>query len=112
MRLSAFPKLAVPLGVVFIAMLLVVPIPAPVLDVLIVINIIGAILVLMTTMFAKKPLDFSVFPSLLLVMTLLRLGINVASTRLVLGNGYAGRSSEPSGRSPWAAVSSSDSSSS
>ncbi|WP_256369569.1 flagellar biosynthesis protein FlhA [Nesterenkonia sp. NBAIMH1] len=71
-------------------MLLVVPIPAPVLDVLIVINIIGAILVLMTTMFAKKPLDFSVFPSLLLVMTLLRLGINVASTRLVLGNGYAG----------------------
>ncbi|WP_246126323.1 flagellar biosynthesis protein FlhA [Nesterenkonia populi] len=71
-------------------MLLVVPIPAQVLDVLIVINIIGAILVLMTTMFARKPLDFSVFPSLLLVMTLLRLGINVASTRLVLGNGYAG----------------------
>ncbi|GAB3846633.1 flagellar biosynthesis protein FlhA [Nesterenkonia populi] len=90
MKLSAFPKLAVPLGVVLIAMLLVVPIPAQVLDVLIVINIIGAILVLMTTMFARKPLDFSVFPSLLLVMTLLRLGINVASTRLVLGNGYAG----------------------
>ncbi|WP_246310573.1 flagellar biosynthesis protein FlhA [Nesterenkonia sandarakina] len=71
-------------------MLLVIPIPAGLLDALIAVNILLAILVLMTTMFVKKPLDFSVFPSLLLVMTLLRLGLNVASTRLVLGNGYAG----------------------
>ena len=42
-------------------------------------------------MFVKKPLDFSVFPSLLLVATLFRLGLNVASTRLVLGEGYAGQ---------------------
>ncbi len=90
MKLNNLSKVAVPLGVVAIVMLLVVPVPAGLLDVLIAVNILLAILVLMTTMFVKKPLDFSVFPSLLLVMTLLRLGLNVASTRLVLGNGYAG----------------------
>jgi flagellar biosynthesis protein FlhA len=50
-----------------------------------------ALVILLTTMFVKKPLDFSVFPSLLLVATLFRLGLNVASTRLVLGDGYAGQ---------------------
>jgi flagellar biosynthesis protein FlhA len=83
-------KLAVPIGVVGIILLLVVPVPAFVLDVLIIINILLALVTLLTTMFVKKPLDFSVFPSLLLVATLFRLGLNVASTRLVLGNGYAG----------------------
>ncbi|WP_240133848.1 flagellar biosynthesis protein FlhA [Actinotalea caeni] len=71
-------------------MLLVVPVPAALLDVLFVVNIVGALVILLTAMFAKKPLDFSVFPSLLLVATLLRLGLNVASTRLVLRDGYAG----------------------
>ncbi|MGY4856618.1 flagellar biosynthesis protein FlhA [Cryobacterium sp. AP23] len=72
-------------------MLLVVPIPAVLLDVLIIVNILLALVTLLTTMFVKKPLDFSVFPSLLLVATLFRLGLNVASTRLVLGEGYAGQ---------------------
>ncbi|MFD1721191.1 flagellar biosynthesis protein FlhA [Amnibacterium endophyticum] len=71
-------------------MLLVVPIPAFLLDLLIVVNILFALVILLTTMFARKPLDFSVFPSLLLIATLFRLGLNVASTRLVLGQGYAG----------------------
>lgn len=84
-------KLAVPVGVVGIILLLVVPIPAVLLDVLIIINILLALVILLTTMFVKKPLDFSVFPSLLLVATLFRLGLNVASTRLVLGDGYAGQ---------------------
>ena len=84
-------KLAVPIGVVGIVLLLVVPIPAVLLDVLIIINIMLALVTLLTTMFVKKPLDFSVFPSLLLVATLFRLGLNVASTRLVLGDGYAGQ---------------------
>lgn len=84
-------KLAVPLGVVGIILLLVVPIPAVLLDFLIIINILLALVILLTTMFVKKPLDFSVFPSLLLVATLFRLGLNVASTRLVLGEGYAGQ---------------------
>jgi flagellar biosynthesis protein FlhA len=83
-------KLAVPIGVVGIIMLLIVPIPAPLLDVLIIVNILLALVTLLTTMFVKKPLDFSVFPSLLLVATLFRLGLNVASTRLVLGEAHAG----------------------
>ncbi len=82
--------IAVPLGVVAIIMLLVVPIPAWLLDVLITVNILFALVILLTTMFAKRSLDFSVFPSLLLIATLFRLGLNVASTRLVLGEGQAG----------------------
>ncbi|MCU1403662.1 MAG: flhA [Microbacteriaceae bacterium] len=82
--------LAVPVGVVGIILLLVVPIPAWLLDFLIIINILFALTILLTSMFVRKPLDFSVFPSLLLVATLFRLGLNVASTRLVLGDGYAG----------------------
>ncbi|WP_349903493.1 flagellar biosynthesis protein FlhA [Parafrigoribacterium humi] len=83
--------MAVPVGVVGIILLLVVPIPAWILDFLIIINILFALIILLTSMFVKKPLDFSVFPSLLLVATLFRLGLNVASTRLVLGQGYAGQ---------------------
>ncbi|WP_404473054.1 flagellar biosynthesis protein FlhA [Microbacterium aerolatum] len=84
-------KLSVPIGVVGIIMLLVVPIPPFLLDTLIILNIMFALLILLTSMFVKKPLDFSVFPSLLLVATLFRLGLNVASTRLVLGEAYAGQ---------------------
>ncbi|MEV8213483.1 flagellar biosynthesis protein FlhA [Leifsonia sp. NPDC077715] len=84
-------KIAVPIGVVGIVMLLVVPVPAWLLDLLIIVNIMLALVILLTTMFVKKPLDFSVFPSLLLVATLFRLGLNVASTRLVLGDGFAGQ---------------------
>jgi flagellar biosynthesis protein FlhA len=81
----------VPVGVVGIVMLLVVPVPPWLLDILIITNIMFALVILLTTMFVKKPLDFSVFPSLLLVATLFRLGLNVASTRLVLSSGYAGQ---------------------
>ena len=88
---SNLVKMAVPVGVIGIILLLVVPIPAVLLDVLIIINILLALVILLTTMFVRKPLDFSVFPSLLLVATLFRLGLNVASTRLVLGEGYAGQ---------------------
>ncbi|QDB78185.1 flagellar biosynthesis protein FlhA [Georgenia sp. 311] len=90
MKNGKITQLAVPAGVVGIILLLVVPLPAALLDVLIAVNIIGAMVVLLTTMYIRKPLDFSVFPSLVLVMTLFRLGLNVASTRLVLRDGYAG----------------------
>ena len=90
MNYSQLSKIAVPVGVVGIVLLLVVPIPAALLDVLFATSILLSLVVLLLTMFAKRPLDFSVFPSLLLVATLLRLGLNVASTRLVLGQGYAG----------------------
>ncbi|GAB2980004.1 flagellar biosynthesis protein FlhA [Frigoribacterium salinisoli] len=92
------PKLAVPLGIVGIVMLLVVPVPAGLLDVLIIVNLLLALVILLTTLFVRKPLDFSVFPSLLLVATLFRLGLNVASTRLVLGEGFAGHVIEAFGQ--------------
>ncbi|MCZ2403301.1 FHIPEP family type III secretion protein [Paenarthrobacter sp. Z7-10] len=85
-----FAKLVVPVGVVGVILLLIIPIPAALLDVLIIVNISLALVTLLTTMFVKKPLDFSVFPSLLLVATLFRLGLNVSSTRLVLGQAHAG----------------------
>jgi flagellar biosynthesis protein FlhA len=85
-----FSKLVVPVGVVGVILLLIIPIPAALLDVLIIVNISLALVTLLTTMFVRKPLDFSVFPSLLLVATLFRLGLNVSSTRLVLGQAHAG----------------------
>ena len=84
-------KAAVPISVVGIIMLLIVPVPPFLLDVLIIVNILFALVILLTTMFVRKPLDFSVFPSLLLVATLFRLGLNVASTKLVLGEAHAGQ---------------------
>ncbi|NTW40312.1 MAG: FHIPEP family type III secretion protein, partial [Cellulomonadaceae bacterium] len=84
-------QLAVPVGVVGVVLLLVVPLPAFMLDLLITFNIVLSLVVLLTSMYVKRPLDFSVFPSLLLVLTLFRLGLNVASTRLVLRDGFAGQ---------------------
>lgn len=82
--------LAVPVGIVGIVLMLVVPLPAPLVDVLIVVNIAGSLMILLISMYVKKPLDFSIFPSIILIATLFRLGLNVASTRLVLRDGYAG----------------------
>ncbi len=90
MNRKDLPKLAVPVFIVGIVLLLILPVPSFLLDVLIICNILLALVILLTTLFVKKPLDFSVFPSLLLVATLFRLGLNVASTRLVLGEGFAG----------------------
>src|SRR6185437_2591179 len=83
--------LAVPIGIVGVVLLLVVPLPAYVLDLLIAFNITFSVVVLLVAISVKKPLDFSDFPSLLLVATLMRLGLNVAATRLVLRDGYAGK---------------------
>ena len=82
---------AISLMVVVIVLFLVLPLPAPALDVLIVINISLSIMILMITMSISEALEFSIFPSLLLVTTLFRLGLNVSSTRLILRDGgYAG----------------------
>ena len=78
---------AISLMVVVIVLFLVIPLPAPVLDVLIVINISLSIMILMITMSISEPLEFSICPSLLLVTTLFRLGLNVSSTRLILRDG-------------------------
>ena len=78
---------AISLMVVVIVLFLVIPLPAPVLDVLIILNISLSIMILMITMSISEPLEFSIFPSLLLVTTLFRLGLNVSSTRLILRDG-------------------------
>jgi flagellar biosynthesis protein FlhA len=84
-------KMAVPIGVVCIVLMLVVPLPAMVLDLLLGLNITCSLLILLVAMQIKKPLDFAVFPSLILIATLFRLSLNVSSTRLVLSDGYAGQ---------------------
>src|SRR5687767_3955392 len=71
--------------------MLVVPLPATVLDLLLGLNIVGSLLILLVSMQIKRPLDFAVFPSLVLIATLFRLALNVSSTRLVLTDGYAGK---------------------
>ena len=74
-------------GVLFI---LIVPVPTPLMDVLLTLNIACSLLLLMVALSAAKPLEFSTFPSLLLFTTLFRLSLNVASTRLILLDAYAG----------------------
>ena len=80
----------VPAAVIVIVVMLVVPLPSFLLDLLISINISAALIVLLMTMHVDKARDFSGFPSLLLIATMFRLAINVSVTRLVLLHGYAG----------------------
>jgi flagellar biosynthesis protein FlhA len=84
-------RLAVPVGVIGIIIMMVVPLPTFLLDTLIAMNITAALLILLTSMFVQKPLDFAVFPALLLVATLFRLALNISATRLVLRDGDAGK---------------------
>ncbi|MED3929941.1 flagellar biosynthesis protein FlhA [Priestia megaterium] len=83
-------ELPVVIGVVLIIVMLVIPLPSWLLSILIMINISLALLVLLVSMNMKEPLELSVFPSLLLVLTLFRLGLNVSTTRSILGTGEAG----------------------
>lgn len=83
-------EVALALGVIGIVILLILPIPAFLLDVLLAISITTSVLILMTSLLIKKPLEFTAFPTVLLVTTLYRLGLNVASTRLILGHGHEG----------------------
>jgi flagellar biosynthesis protein FlhA len=82
--------LALPVGILTIIVLMIVPIPAMLLDVFFVLNIALSVAVLMAAMNAARVLDFSSFPSVLLFATLLRLSLNVASTRVVLMRGHEG----------------------
>ncbi|MFN5495335.1 MAG: FHIPEP family type III secretion protein, partial [bacterium] len=82
--IAKYRHLIVPLSFLGLVGVLVVPLPSAVLDLLICLNIAIAAIVLMTTIYMRKPLDFSVFPALLLATTLFRLVLNVATTRLIL----------------------------
>ena len=81
---------AMAVGVIGILLIMILPLPTLVLDILLSFNITISILILLISMYTLKPLEFSVFPTILLVTTLFRLSLNVASTRLVLLNGNEG----------------------
>ena len=83
-------ELALAAGVLGILAIMLVPLPPALLDFLLAISITLSILVLMTALFIKKPLEFTAFPAVLLLATLLRLALNIASTRLILANGQNG----------------------
>jgi len=80
------------IGVVTILTIMLLPLPGAILDVLLVLNISFSLIVLLTAVYTIRPLDFGIFPSLLLVTTLFRLALNVASTRLILIHGNEGSS--------------------
>ena len=82
--------LLVPVAVMMVMLLMVVPMPPLLLDLLLSVDIGLAVVLLLTSVYVKQPVEFSVFPSLLLLLTLIRLSLNVASTRLVLLNGSEG----------------------
>jgi flagellar biosynthesis protein FlhA len=83
-------QLGAPLLIIMILSMMVLPLPPILLDLFFTFNIAMAVMVLMVSMYTKKPLDFSIFPTVLLVTTLLRLSLNVASTRVVLLEGHTG----------------------
>ena len=80
-----------PMLIVAIVIVMVVPLPAMLLDLLLASNISLAVVILLTAVMSRRALDFSVFPSLLLITTLVRLALNVSSTRLILSHGAAGK---------------------
>jgi len=86
----------VSIGILVLVAMMVLPLPAFLLDTFFVTNILVSLLVLMVALHTFRPLDFSSFPSLLLIATVLRLGLNVASTRVILGQGHEG--SEAAGK--------------
>ncbi len=89
-QLANRSDIALALGVIGIITVLVIPIPTVLLDFALAFNITFSLVVLLTTLYITRPLDLSVFPGMLLIVTLMRLALNVASTRLILGHGYAG----------------------
>lgn len=89
-RLGRNTDIIAALGIVSIIVIMVVPLPAGWLDFLITLNITGSVLILMLAVFTVNPLEFSVLPSLLLTMTLFRLSLNLATTKLILLEAHAG----------------------
>ncbi len=87
---SNIRQLAGPLLVILILSMMVLPLPAFVLDLMFTFNIAVSVMVMLVAMYTRKPLDFSVFPTVLLVTTLLRLSLNVVSTRVVILEGHTG----------------------
>ena len=84
------PELFLPIGIMAILVLLLIPLPTWLLDLSLTISITLAVVILMTVVFIQSPLELTSFPTILLISTMLRLGLNVASTRLILSEGHTG----------------------
>nr|WP_295884437.1 flagellar biosynthesis protein FlhA [uncultured Devosia sp.] len=84
--------IALAAGVMGLIVILIVPMPALLVDGLLAISIVFSVMILMTALFIQKPLEFSSFPTVLLIATMLRLGLNLATTRLILSEGHTGTS--------------------
>src|SRR5580700_5268779 len=82
--------LALAVGVMTILVVLILPLPPVLLDLSLAVSIILSVLILMTALFIHAPLEFSAFPTVLLIATMLRLALNLASTRLILAHGHEG----------------------
>ena len=78
-------------GVIGIVLMIIIPLPSSILDVLLALNITFSVVIILITMFTTEVLQFSSFPTLLLITTLFRLGLNISSTRLILRDAYAGK---------------------
>ncbi len=89
-KITSRSDILLAVGFIGIIAVLIIPIPTALLDFALAFNITFSIVILLTTLYITKPLELSVFPGMLLVVTLLRLSLNVASTRLILGDAYAG----------------------
>jgi flagellar biosynthesis protein FlhA len=91
-RLSNLGELVVPVAVLMIVIALITPLPSFILDFLIVMDLMMSVIVMMVAMYIGRPVEFSVFPTVLLLLTLFRLALNVSSSRLILLNGNTGTS--------------------
>ena len=82
--------IALATGVMALIVILIVPMPPILVDMLLAISIVFSVMILMTSLFIQRPLEFSSFPTVLLIATMLRLGLNLATTRLILSDGHNG----------------------
>jgi flagellar biosynthesis protein FlhA len=89
-KLTKYSDIIVALGIITIVIMMIIPLPSFLLDLLLTLNITFALVIIMIAVYNVEPLQFSIFPSLLLITTLFRLALNVSSTRLILLDGYAG----------------------
>ena len=92
MNLATWRDIGVPLAVLGIVIALITPLPPFAMDILIVTDIMTSVVVMMVAMYIRRPVEFSVFPTMLLLLTLFRLSLNISSTRLILMNGNTGTS--------------------
>ncbi|UCZ55507.1 flagellar biosynthesis protein FlhA [Desulfurispirillum indicum] len=88
--MSTSPDIIAAFGILSVIAIMVLPVPAPLLDILLTISITLGVLVILVSLYIREPLDFSIFPSVLLIVTLFRLSLNVATTRTILLHGHEG----------------------